>query len=106
MSITTRSVTATDGRSLRVHDAGARDTHSPLHIFWHHGTPGIGQPPAPLLPIADELGFQFIGHDRPGYGESGRLAGRSIGHAASDVGDIADALGISHYAVMGYSGGG
>lgn len=47
-----------------------------------------------------------MGHDRPGYGESGRLQGRGIAHVASDVGDIADALGISRYAVIGYSGGG
>ncbi len=106
MGIQTRIITAQDGRQLRLHDAGVRDTHSPIPVFWHHGTPGTGEPPAPLLAVADELGFQFIGYDRPGYGESERLPGRRIGHAALDAADIADALGIARYAVLGYSGGG
>ena len=106
MGIQTRIITAQDGRQLRLHDAGVRDTHAPIPVFWHHGTPGTGEPPAPLLAVADELGFQLLGHDRPGYGGSERLPGRAIGHVASDVGDIADALGIARYGVIGYSGGG
>lgn len=105
MGIQTRIITAQDGRQLRLHDAGARDTYAPIPIFWHHGTPGTGEPPAPLLSVADELGFQLMGHDRPGYGDSSRLRGRRIDHVASDIGDIADALGIARYAVIGYSGG-
>ena len=106
MSIETRSITASDGRRLRVHDAGSRGPAIALPVFWHHGTPGIGEPPQPLLAIADELDLRLIGHDRPGYGESDRLQGRCVGHAAADVADIADALGLVRYAVMGYSGGG
>ncbi|WP_297083524.1 alpha/beta fold hydrolase [uncultured Demequina sp.] len=106
MSIETRVITATDGRRVRVHDAGSRGSAIALPVFWHHGTPGIGEPPQPLLAIADELCLRLIGHDRPGYGDSDRLQGRCVGHAAADVADIADALGIVRYAVMGYSGGG
>lgn len=106
MGIQTRIITAQDGRQLRLHDAGVRGTHAPVPVFWHHGTPGTGEPPAPLLSVADELGFQMMGHDRPGYGESTRLHGRGIDHVASDIGDIADALGIARYGVIGYSGGG
>ncbi|MFW7415146.1 alpha/beta fold hydrolase [Demequina sp. SO4-18] len=102
----TRIVTASDGRRLCVRDAGSFGSDSPLTLFWHHGTPGLGLPPQPLLALADQLGLRLIGHDRPGYGGSDRLAGRLIGHAAADVADIADALGITRYAVMGYSGGG
>lgn len=106
MGIQTRILTASDGRQLRLYDAGVRDTHAPIPVFWHHGTPGTGEPPAPLLAVADELGFQLLGLDRPGYGESARLPGRGIDHVAADIGDAADALGISRYAVIGYSGGG
>ncbi|MFW2514274.1 alpha/beta fold hydrolase [Demequina sp. SO4-13] len=102
----TRIVTASDGRRLCVRDAGSFGSEMPLALFWHHGTPGMGVPPRPLLPLADELGLRLIGHDRPGYGASDRLAGRRIAHAATDVSDIADELGITQYAVMGYSGGG
>lgn len=100
------TITASDGRSLCVRDAGSRNPDAALAVFWHHGTPGLGSPPRPLLALADELGLRLLGHDRPGYGGSTRLAGRSIGHVAADVGDIADALGITRYAVIGYSGGG
>lgn len=106
MSDTILTITVSDGRRVRIHDAGSRGNASPLSVFWHHGTPGLGTPPRPLLALSDSLGLRLIGHDRPGYGESDRLPGRRIGHAATDVADIADALGISQYAVMGYSGGG
>lgn len=106
MGLQTRIITAQDGRQLRLHDAGVRGTLAPIPIFWQHGTPGTGEPPAPLLSVADELGFQMMGHDRPGYGESTRLHGRGIDHVASDIGDTADALGIARYGVIGYSGGG
>lgn len=106
MGIQTRVITAQDGRRLRLHDAGVRGTYTPVPVFWHHGTPGSGEPPAPLFAVADDLGFQLLGHDRPGYGGSTRLPGRGIDHVASDIGDIADALGIARYAVVGYSGGG
>lgn len=102
----TRTITASDGRRLGVRDAGSRGSDAPLAVFWHHGTPGLGLPPRPLLALADELGLRLIGHDRPGYGLSDRLRGRHIGHVAADVADIADALGITRYAVLGYSGGG
>ena len=106
MSTATRTIRAGDGRTVRIHDAGTRGTELPLVVFWHHGTPGIGQPPQPLLALADALHLRLIGHDRPGYGGSDRLPGRPIAHAAADIADIADALGILRYAVLGYSGGG
>ncbi|MFN3866221.1 MAG: alpha/beta fold hydrolase [Demequina sp.] len=106
MGDVTRIIQASDGRRLCVRDAGSHGSDAPLALFWHHGTPGLGLAPRPLLTLADELGLRLIGHDRPGYGESDRLPGRRIGHVAADVADIADALGITRYAVMGYSGGG
>ena len=35
----------TDGRTLHVYDSGTGD----LPVFWNHGTPNLGAPPAPLL---------------------------------------------------------
>ncbi|MFV0634164.1 alpha/beta hydrolase family protein [Demequina sp.] len=106
MGIETRTLTASDGRTLRLHDAGTRGQGPSLPVFWHHGTPGIGEPPAPLLALADELGMRLLGLDRPGYGGSERLPGRRIGEIADDVADAADALGFDRYGVLGYSGGG
>ncbi|NED95084.1 alpha/beta hydrolase [Phytoactinopolyspora alkaliphila] len=80
--------------------------HAPLAVFWHHGTPNIGEPPAPLFPAAEELGIRWVSYDRPGYGGSTRQPGRDIASAAADVAAVADALGIERLAVMGHSGGG
>lgn len=106
MGVQTRTIAASDGRLLRVHDAASLAADTALPVFWHHGTPGLGEPPQPLLALAGDLGLRLLGHDRPGYGGSDRKPGRTAGDAAADVADIADALGIERYAVMGYSGGG
>ena len=77
-----------------------------LPVFWHHGTPNIGAPPAPLFPTSDRLGLRWISYDRPGYGGSTPRPGRTVASAADDVAAIADDLGIDTFAVMGHSGGG
>ncbi|MFI1003316.1 alpha/beta fold hydrolase [Streptomyces galbus] len=95
-----------DGRRLHVYDTGAGDGPARLTVVWHHGTPNVGSPPAPLLPVSRRLGIRWISYDRPGYGGSSRLPGRSVASAAADVRTVADALGVGRFAVMGHSGGG
>jgi pimeloyl-ACP methyl ester carboxylesterase len=90
-----------DGRTLHVYDTGAAD----LAVFWHHGTPNVGEPPEPLLPAAAERGIRWVSYDRPGYGGSTPRPGRDVASASADVSRIADALGIARFAVMGHSGG-
>ena len=104
--MTESDVQLADGRTLHVYDAGPDGVDAHLAVFWHHGTPNIGEPPAPLLPAAADLGIRWLGYDRPGYGGSTRHPGRDIAAAAADVARIADALGIERFAVMGHSGGG
>ena len=94
-----------DGRILHVYDTGA-DEGGGLPVFWHHGTPNIGSPPAPLFPAAERLGLRWVAYDRPGYGGSTPDPGRDVGSAADLVSSVADALGIERFAVMGHSGGG
>jgi pimeloyl-ACP methyl ester carboxylesterase/ribosomal protein S18 acetylase RimI-like enzyme len=89
------------GRTLHVYDTGTGD----LAVFWHHGTPNVGEPPEPLLAAAAERGIRWVSYDRPGYGGSTPRAGRDIASAAGDVAAVADALGIARFAVMGHSGG-
>ena len=93
-----------DGRTLHVYDTGGDVDRVP--IVWHHGTPNVGTPPAPLFPASDRLGFRWVSYDRPGYGKSTRRIGRDVASAAADVAGIADALGIDRFAVIGHSGGG
>jgi len=92
-----------DGRTLHVYDVGPADA-TPL--IWHHGTPNLGSPPAPLFADAARLGLRWVSYDRPGYGGSTPNPGRDIASAASDVAAIADSLGLDSFAVIGHSGGG
>jgi pimeloyl-ACP methyl ester carboxylesterase len=94
------------GRMLHVYDTGGDDADVQLTVFWHHGTPNIGQPPEPLFPAAVERGIRWVSHDRPGCGRSTAQPGRDVASAAADVSTIADALGIGQFAIMGHSGGG
>jgi pimeloyl-ACP methyl ester carboxylesterase len=95
-------VAAGIGRVLHAYDRGGGD----LAVLWHHGTPNIGPPPAPLFAQADRLGIRFVGYDRPGYGGSTPVPGRDVASAAADVALVVDALGIDRFAVLGHSGGG
>lgn len=52
------------------------------------------------------MGVRLIAFDRPGYGKSDRKSGRRVADGAADVCDVADALGLDRFAVLGRSGGG
>ena len=98
-------VTLPDGGTLHAYDTGATgDTE--LVVMWHHGTPNIGTPPAPLLAPSERLGVRWIAYDRPGYGGSSPAPGRDVASAATYAGAVADAFGVEWFAVMGHSGGG
>ncbi len=95
-----------DGRTLHVYDTGVGGSDGRLAVFWHHGTPNIDAPPAPLFPTAARLGIRWVSYDRPGYGGSTPSPGRDLASAAYYVSAVTDALGIDRFAVVGHSGGG
>ncbi|MFE2758021.1 alpha/beta fold hydrolase [Actinosynnema sp. NPDC059335] len=90
------------GRTLRAYDTGAGE----FPVFWHHGTPNVGAPPAPLFDTAARLGIRWLSYDRPGYGGSTPDPGRDVASAAACVTAVADALGVERFGVFGHSGGG
>nr|WP_166640410.1 alpha/beta hydrolase [Amycolatopsis sp. SID8362] len=90
------------GGRLHVYDSGGPGR---LTVLWHHGTPNLGAPPGPLLPLGEELGIRWISYDRPGYGGSTPVPGRTVGDAAGYATAVADALGVGRFAVLGHSGG-
>lgn len=92
-----------DGRVLHVYDTGPDDG---IPVLWHHGTPNVGTPPAPLFPAGKRLGLRWVGYDRPGYGGSSPEPGRTVASAASWATAVADALGLARFGVAGHSGGG
>jgi pimeloyl-ACP methyl ester carboxylesterase len=92
-----------DGRRLTVETFG---DSAGRPVFLLHGTPGSRLGPCPRGMVLYRLGVFLITFDRPGYGGSDRLAGRSVADCAADVAAIADAFGFERFAVVGRSGGG
>ena len=84
---------------LHIYDTGPESAR--LTVLWHHGTPNLGTPPAPLL----RPGVRWVSYDRPAYGTSAADPRRTVGSAAGYAVAVADALGIDRFAVMGHSGG-
>ncbi len=103
--LTETDLTLDGGRRLHVYDThlGAADR---LAVLWHHGTPNVGAPPAPLFAAAERLGVRWVSFDRPGYGGSTPVPDRRVASVAGDAARVADALGVGRFAVFGHSGGG
>jgi pimeloyl-ACP methyl ester carboxylesterase len=92
-----------DGRVLAVAEWG--DPNG-LPAFTLHGTPG-GRISYWMDPtIYARHGLRRLTYDRPGYGDSTRHRGRTVGDAVRDIETIAAALGVGRFAVSGGSGGG
>ena len=98
-------VALADGRSVHVFDTGALAADA-LTVVWHHGSPQTGAPLDPLVAAAEARGIRVVSYARPSYGGSTSLPGRDVASAAADVAQVADALGLGRFAVMGASGGG
>ncbi|MEU6376163.1 alpha/beta hydrolase [Streptomyces sp. NPDC046909] len=91
-----------DGRWLTVEEYGDRDG-TPVVLL--HDTPGCRSGMVPEAVVKAHPEVWFIAYDRPGYGDSDRRPGRRIADAALDVADVADALGLDRFSVLGRSGG-
>ncbi|MGP9021673.1 alpha/beta fold hydrolase [Streptomyces sp. BR1] len=95
-------VRAADGRHLMVERFGDPRGRP---VFLLHGTPGSRLGPAPRGMVLYQRRMQLIAYDRPGYGGSDRLEGRSVADVVQDVRTIADSYGLERFAVVGRSGG-
>ncbi len=92
-----------DGRRL------GYDQHGDLSgrpVFLFHGAPGSRVIRHPDESIARRRGLRIITVDRPGMGLSDFQPGRTLLDWPDDVAQLADALGIEQFAVIGLSGGG
>ena len=93
------------GRVLSYDQYGNQDG---LPVFFFHGTPGSRLDWGLFAngAIIDKLGIRLIAVDRPGMGHSTFQPGRRFLDWAQDVIDLADALKLEHFSILGYSSGG
>jgi pimeloyl-ACP methyl ester carboxylesterase len=76
-------------------------------VLWFHGTPGARRQ-FPLIGrhTAADLGLRIVVVERPGSGLSDPHPYGAIAEWATDMADVADALGADRVGVVGLSGGG
>jgi len=68
--------------------------------MWHHGTPNIGEPPAPLLEASAERGIRWLGFDRPGYGGSKAVDRRMVADAADLAARVAGVMWVALFWIV------
>ena len=103
MSSAQNYITLRDGRLLGFAEFGDRQGKP---VFYFHGFPGSRLEARLADRISRESKIRFIGIDRPGYGLSSFRPGRTFVDWADDVVELADALGVDRFSILGVSGGG
>lgn len=97
-----QSIDLSDGRKLGFAEYGLPDGHP---VLFFHGMPGSSRLHADMTDVAVRSDVRLVAVDRPGYGLSDPHAGRTLLIWADDVAELTMALGISKFAIIGFSGG-
>jgi pimeloyl-ACP methyl ester carboxylesterase len=92
-----------DGRTLACLELGDPGG-SPVLYF--HGYPGSRLEGRLAAGAARRHGLRLLAPDRPGFGQSTFLPGRTISAWAVDVAELADQFELERFAIVGVSGGG
>jgi pimeloyl-ACP methyl ester carboxylesterase len=103
MSSTPNHIILTDRRRLGFAEFGDLQGRP---VFYFHGFPGSRLEAKLAEKISLDTHVRFIGIDRPGYGLSSVKPARTFIDWADDVAELADALGIDRFSILGVSGGG
>ena len=75
-------------------------------VVYFHGWPSSSSQGVFLHRIGQERGLRVVSVDRPGLGSSTRIPDRNFLHVPPLVEELADALHLDRYYVLGVSGGG
>ncbi len=75
-------------------------------LLFHSGTPTAALVFPPLVEAAAARGLRTMTYSRPGYSASTPAPGRSVADAATDAAAILDAIDVSEFVTLGWSGGG
>lgn len=97
------TVRLSDGRALGYAVYG--DPGGERTGLYFHGFPGSRLEARLTSALARERGLRVVALDRPGYGRSSAKPGRRLLDWPRDVAELADALGIERFGVVGPSGG-
>jgi pimeloyl-ACP methyl ester carboxylesterase len=105
------STTSSDERTIHLSDGrllGYAEYGDPIGkpVFHFNGYPGARLEAQLISDAAVRTGVRLIGIDRPGMGLSDFQPGRQILDWPDDVIELADALGLGRFSVVGVSGGG
>ena len=92
-----------DGRLLGYGEYGDPDGRP---LFFFHGTLGSRVQARGIAEAAAAGNVRIIAPDRPGFGLSDFKPNRTLLDWADDVAELADALGLEQFGVVGLSGGG
>lgn len=98
------SIRLASGRRVAFSELGDRDGRPVLYL---HGAIGTALDPMPeLVAVVERHDLRWIAVERPGFGRSCPAPGRSMLDFAADVEELADALGLGTFWVIGVSAGG
>ena len=100
---TAELVALPDGRVL---EAVVEGPAGGLTLLLCLGTPNGASPSPAIAAVAAEHGLRLVSFNRPGYGASTRLPGRSVADVAADVEALLGHLDADGFVVVGTSGGG
>lgn len=99
----TQSLELSDGRTLTWAESGDSAGEP---VLYFHGAPGDHHPIVPgQSEIARALGVRLVCPVRPGFGGSTPHPERSLVSWADDVAQLADALSLERFGVVGFSAG-
>ena len=102
MEITTKVIGGPGGRPITVDSADVTG----FPVLAHPGSPASRRMYRPAVESAAQHGLRLISYDRPGYGDTPPVPGRTVADAAAETRAIAGALGLTRIGVWGFSGGG
>jgi pimeloyl-ACP methyl ester carboxylesterase len=98
-----KTVTLRGGRTLGFREYGDPDGAPVVNC---HGGTLCGLDVAPFSEDARDLGLRLVSPDRPGLVASTAVPGRTTADWADDVEELADALELDRFGVLGWSMGG
>ena len=94
-----QSVKVSGGRTIAIEEYG--NPTGPVVLYFH------GWPASRLeAGLIQNLPIRMLALDRPGYGQSTPMPGRTLLDWAADVAHVTKSLGIDRFHVVGLSGGG